>query len=133
MPRQSIDVVGTGDTLPGAFTKLNSMTEELYGTVIVNHTTTPVTLTGDMGKVHTNRGGSALQVWNLPAGAANLRMIAQRVPAYEIRLEPSGSEIIGDGGAGKYLSIQSRGTVVLEWQTDRWEVLGGSALYNYEA
>lgn len=133
MSRSTIDTSGTGDPLPSAFAKVNTMTAELYYSTLVDHTGTPVTLTaGDLGKVHTNRGGSALQIWNLPAGADGYRFCARRIPAYEIRLTPASGQAIADGGANKYLSIQSRGSVYLEWQVDRWEVVGGDAVWNLE-
>jgi hypothetical protein len=111
---------------------INEMTQELYEYPVVHHAAGFTLTSGDVSTVHTNRTGSNMQVWQLPAGAEGLWFIAQRVANYEIRLEPNGSQIIGEGGAGKYLSIQSRGRVVIEWMTDQWEVVSDSATYNFE-
>lgn len=130
---------GTGDPLRtgGAKLKLwaadiNAMTAELFTYPLANHSSGFTLTPADVAVVHTNRTGSAMQVWQLPPGADGLWFIVHRITPYEIRLEPDGSQIIGDGAAGKYLSIQSRGRVVIEWMTDQWEVVSSSATYNYE-
>lgn len=131
---------GDGDSLRAGGAKLkqwaadlNDMAAELYADQVVAHTGSTYTLlTTDIATVHTNRGNAALSTWQLPAGDDGLWYIAQRVANQEIRLEPNGSQIIGEGGAGKYLSIQTRGRVVIAWITDQWEVVSDSAGYNYE-
>lgn len=114
---------------------INTMTSELYDNTVVAHSGAGATtlVSGDMYKTHTNRGGTGIQTWTLPVGASGHWVVVQRIANFAVQADPSGSEGIGDGGAGKYLELTSRGTAVLEWQVDRWEVVGGSALYSYEA
>ena len=135
MTKQAIDVVTTNDTLPAAFGKVNSMMTELYGDIATVPHTAAFTLntTTDLAPiVHTNVGATDHRVWTLPTGAGNYIYIAQRVAAYEIRLTPASGQAIGDGGTDKYLALQGRGRVVLQWIGSRWEVIGGDAPYNYE-
>lgn len=112
---------------------INAMMAEIYGDTPVDHAGDVTLVSGDAFKVHTNRGAEAIRTWSLPPGSGSLRYTAQRVPAYALRLDPNGSEAIGDGGAGKYLEIRSAGRITVQWMTDRWEIIEDGALYNFEA
>lgn len=84
------------------------------------------------GQRLTNRGAVITVECDLPAGADGLRYSATRIANYPFRLDPNGSEAIGYGGNGKYLELTSRGQVDIVWIEDRWEVCGGSAVYEFE-
>lgn len=111
----------------------SEVASNLLSYTTTNHTATPTTVTtGQSGTRMTNYGATQVIEFDLPAGAAGLRFSFLRTAAYAIRLDPNGSEIIGDGGAGKYLEVNARGQVNIEWINGQWEVTGGDSLYGFE-
>lgn len=81
----------------------------------------------------TNRGATTAIEFDLPAATVGLRYSFSRIANYAVRLDPNLSEIISDGGAGKYLEITGRGQVDIEClAAGVWEVTGGSAVYTFE-
>lgn len=126
-----VPIVRSGNT--NARVDISGMALSVPAYSVVNHSTGFTFVAGDVGKVHTNRGGTAMQIWQLPAGGSTLWFISHRIAAWPIRLKPNGTEGIADGGNGKYMEIQSRGRVVLAWMTDRWEIVSENVVYSYEA
>lgn len=98
-------------------------------------TSTPMALTAALtGKRYSNIGATQVIVFTLPAATAGLRYAFSRVANYAIRIDPNGSETIGEGGAGKYMEITGRGATNIEClAAGSWEVTGGSAIYDFEA
>ncbi len=100
----------------------------------INITSTPRTVTaGETGTRFSNFGATAIMVFNLPTGATGLAYSFSRRPDYAMRLDPSGSEVIVGGGAGKYLEILSAGQVDIEWVNGAWLVVADSAVYDFES
>lgn len=97
-------------------------------------TSTPSTVTSAMsGTRLTNRGAIQVIEFDLPALTAGMRFTFNRIANYAVRIDPNGSELIGEGGAGKYLEIQSRGQVVIECLVNgAAEVTSASAMYGFE-
>lgn len=112
---------------------VSELTNRLLAITTTNHTSTPTTVTtAQSGARLTNHGATQVIEFDLPAGATGLRYSFLRSAAYAIRLDPNGSEIIGDGDAGKYLEVNARGQVDIEWLNGQWEVVGGDSLYSFE-
>jgi len=87
----------------------------------------------DTGEIFTNAGASAAITGALPAAAAGLEVTAVRVADYEHRLDPDGTDTISGGGAGKYLSILTTGSVTLRCVVaNAWIVVSDSALWRLE-
>lgn len=92
--------------------------------------TTPITVAlAQSGQTWTNYNAAGLIVFNLPAATPDVHTVGSRyrfirVEAFEVRLEPNGSDVIRGGGAGKYLSMGSNGASVnlTLCDTGRWEV-----------
>lgn len=113
---------------------MSSLLAGLAPSSSANVTSTPRTVsTTETNTRLSNYGATQVIQFNLPAGATGLRFTFLRQANYAMRLDPNGSELIGDGGAGKYLEITSRGQVAIEWVNGQWEVIGGSALYTMES
>lgn len=93
-----------------------------------------VTLTAGMtNQLSSNIGATGIKTLQLPAATVGQRHGALRSANYAMRFEPNGSETIGDGAAGKYLELQSRGDSWVQcFAAGVWEPVGGSALTNYE-
>ena len=110
------------------------VTTRLTGLAVVNYTSTPVTITTAMsGQVSTNYGAGLLINFNLPAAVAGMHYSFVRHAAYAIRLNPNGSEPIGDATGGKYLELQSSGRVDMRsYVTGTWIVDGASALFGMQ-
>jgi len=104
-------------------------------TVTTDVTTTPYAVgSGTSGQRFTNRGATQVVTLTLPALTAGMRWTFHRVANYALRIDPNGTETIGDGGAGKYLEITGRGAVQIECLVNgSAEVVGGSAIYQFEA
>lgn len=99
------------------------------------YTTTPHTLTsGQSGLLAINVGSGVDIVFTLPAAAAGLRFSFIRRAAQYIRIVPNGTNVIGEGGAGKYLQMQSQGRIDLEvvTGTTAWVIQNASCLYEYQ-
>ena len=114
---------------------LSYVTDFLHPSVTTDYTSTPTAVTtASVGKRLTNRGAGAILEFDLPAATALQRYTFSRITNFAVRLDPNGTETIGEGGAGKYLEITGRGQVVIESLTaGEWEVTGGSAVYTFEA
>lgn len=111
----------------------DSTTDDGYSTQ-ENFTGNDTLTSGETGKTCTNIGASATVTLTLPAAASGLWFRFVRSAAYELRVDPNGSETIGEGGAGKYLTIQGSGAVtVRSFASGSWLVVDDSAIFNYEA
>lgn len=111
----------------------SELTSKLLATVTTNYVSTPTTVTAaQTGQRLTNYGTTQAIEFDLPAGASGLRFSFMRSADYAVRLDPNASELIGAGGAGKYLEIVTRGGVDIEWINGQWEVTGGDAGYQFE-
>ncbi len=100
-----------------------------------HQTATPVTVTtaSHNGYVLTNYGAALAITFNLPAATVGTRFSFARVANYSMYLDPSGSETIGGGAAGKYLEIQSAGRVDLRCiVAGDWLIDNETALVDWE-
>lgn len=89
-------------------------------------------LAGELGTVFTNEGDAGTQVLTLPPATVGLWYEFHVMAAYEMRIDPSGTETIGlpstgvQGAAGKYLSADAVG----EWlrlvcvKAGQWQARG---------
>lgn len=87
------------------------------------------------GRTIINTGATALRTRTLPVSVANMRMKYVRDSAsFALRIDPNGTEIVGAGGAGKYLELQSNGAwVKLECNVPgKWEIAGSGGTIAYE-
>ena len=85
------------------------------------------------GRRITNRGAAAIQELDMPPFTVGMRFEITRISDFAFRVDPNGSETIAGGGAGKYLEVTSRGSVILEClQAGSLEVVGGSATWVME-
>lgn len=95
----------------------------------------------DSGKIITNTGAGAAATFVLPAAAAGLEFIFFVNAAYELRIDPAGSETIAlpssgaQSAAGKYISADAVG----EWVhivaigTGAWQRLGYAGTWTAES
>ena len=49
-----------------------------------------------------------------------------------MRFKPNGSQTIVDGGAGKYVELQSKGRLTFEWNGTQWVIVEDTCTWNYE-
>lgn len=72
---------------------------------------------GEVGTIHTNRGAGAAITFALPAAVVGMHYTFHVQAAFELRIDPNGTETIGlpstgvQGAAGKYLTADAVG----EW------------------
>lgn len=113
---------------------LGQITDKLRPYITTDYASNPTPVpTASSGQRLTNRGSSSSLEFDLPAALSGYRYAFNRIANYAVRLDPNGSETIGDGGAGKYLEITGRGQVDIECLINGvWEVTGGSAVYSFE-
>ena len=71
--------------------------------------TVPAALTAN---IFTNEGASAAVTFTLPAATAGLKFTFVRVASQAIYIDPSGTELIRGGGAGKYILLEGNGTFI---------------------
>ncbi len=57
------------------------------------------------GRTVTNEGATFLRIYTLTASKPLMRVRFYRTASFEVRVDPAGSETVGTGGAGKYLSL----------------------------
>jgi len=102
-----------------------------YGGAVVSTPTTPNV--ANSGKRYSNYGATQVIEFDMPTATVGLKYAFQRIADYAIRVDPNGSETIGEGGAGKYLEVTARGAVAIEcFVAGAWEVVGGSSVYTFE-
>ena len=65
------------------------------------------------GYVTTNSGATAAVEINLPAAVPGLIYTFMRLAPHAFRVDPNGTEIIGAGGAGKYVELQNDNTMLV--------------------
>ena len=87
------------------------------------------------GRTYTNAGASGTITWHLPPATQGLQFTFGRIASQAVRLDPSGSEVIRGGGAGKYLELDHNGdNVTLKCLTNgTWEIIGGYGSYAFES
>jgi len=95
----------------------------------------------DSGKTYTNTGASAASTAVLPAATVGMEAIFHVNAAFELRIDPNGSQTIGlpstgvQGAAGKYLTADAVG----EWvklvcvEAGKWTVEGYFGTWAHEA
>lgn len=100
--------------------------------VLVKTANYTVVESSDNGSIFTNEGAVAAITLSLPAATVGQRYGVQVMAAYEVRLDPNGTETIGlpstgvQGAAGKYLGADAAG----EWvelvcvKAGQWECCG---------
>jgi hypothetical protein len=81
-------------------------------------------LAADESGAHlTNASGGGTNTWALPASVPGMEFTFSRESANALRIDPNGTEVIGDGGAGKYLELTHYGTVHLVCNVaGRWTI-----------
>lgn len=89
----------------------------------------------DTGKVYTNTGASATVEFDLPIGRVGLAFDFVRVASQLVRIDPNGTDIIGTGGAGKYLEMQSDNSLISLrcYSANEWVVVSETGTNVYEA
>lgn len=98
-----------------------------------NYTASTILTSASDGAVATNLGAAAIVTLTLWPATVGATFSAQRIANYAFRLDPSGSELIGEGTAGKYLELMSAGRIDLRcYETGKWAIVGDAALYGYE-
>lgn len=139
MARQAIDVVGTGDTLPSAFGKVNDMTTELCALLASGDTedfTADDTLTtAETGKHCTNIGAVVAVTLTAPASPVidETTYTLERVDGYAFRFKPGSGHTVNGGTADKYVEIQSTGLLTFRYiRSGEWVIVNDSALWNFE-
>jgi hypothetical protein len=89
--------------------------------------------TTDVFSLHTNLGATAVTTITLPAAVIGMQYDFLRVAAYALHIDANGSEVIGDGAGGKYLSMETNGRLRLTcYVTGVWTIEQDSAGYIYE-
>lgn len=83
----------------------------------------------------TNQGSSATRAHLLKPASPGMKIKFIRTGTGAVRLDPDGTEVIGTGGAGKYLEItDAGGSVTLECVVaGRWEITQQVGAVSYEA
>lgn len=88
------------------------------------------------GVILTNTGATATLTHTLPPalGLGGEPIIVMRDASYAVRLDPSGSDVIDSGAAGKYLElVQDNSLIVLtDIVAGKWTVTGGGANWQIE-
>jgi hypothetical protein len=106
-------------------------------TVIVDYTSSGTQLVREVyGRTMRNVGAAAVVTRTLPAAVSGMYTRAVRSNAsFALRIDPNGTEIIGTGGAGKYLELQSdRAYVELRcYATGVWTLTDSFGTVGYEA
>jgi hypothetical protein len=104
--------------------------------VVESNTSTSVAIGGaKTGTIQTNTGAASTVTFNLSSAVAGTRYTFVRNNAtYALRIDPSGSETIRGGGAGKYLSLNSDGaSVTLACvEAGKWEILSSFGTTAFE-
>jgi len=104
------------------------------GSVVQEDFTSNDTLTAaESGKTCTNIGASATVTLTAPAATAGMEFTIVRSAAFALRFDPSGTEIVRGGGAGKYVELQGYGAITFRCLTAGvWEVWNDAAPWNFE-
>lgn len=116
--------------------RVGLMTTRLLQLASIAVTTTPRAINGTTENAYrfNNYGATQIIVFQLPVGVIYSRFVFEHIAAYDVEIDPNGSEAFVGGGAGKKLIISQDGAVEIEWRTgvNKWFVVGGSALYDFE-
>lgn len=88
----------------------------------------------ESGKLCTNVGASGTVQLTLPTATGSRDVFGfLRYENQELRLKPSGSEIILGGGAGKYAALLTYGVLALQdFAAGVWVPIYGTADWNFE-
>lgn len=91
-----------------------------------------------VGYSHTsidNVGASGTVVATLPVSTPGQQYQFTRIASQSFRIDPSGTEVIQGGGAGKYLELDTDGdSVTLKcFVAGTWQIVAGYGTYAYEA
>lgn len=117
-------------TASALLNSLNSVTLDTY-------TSTPVTVSSSTMQtvVINNNGATQVIRFNLPTATAGTRFSFARIANYAMQIDPSGSEVIGEGAAGKYLEMRSNNSRldIRCLVNSAWVVESISGSYGYEA
>jgi hypothetical protein len=98
-----------------------------------NYTSNQTLVAADMWKIIGNTNATANLTFTLPVGATEYAVLFHNdTNTYTLRIDPNGSQIIGTGGAGKYLEMMNRGWILLAFKGGRWEPLASYGLEQYE-
>lgn len=93
---------------------------------------------GDSGRTFTNEGAGGLvtaQLFNTLAEHEGMEVTFSRQASQTFRIQPQGFEIVGAGGGGKYLSLDSDGaSVTLKlYKLNVWDIVTSNGTISYEA
>ena len=105
------------------------------------HTAGDTLTVEENGTAHTNTGAAAAIVLTLPAATPGLRFTFGVGAAFELRIDPSGTETISlpssgvPGAAGKYLGADAVGETVdlVCLKAGNWSVVGYTGTWTAEA
>lgn len=96
---------------------------------------------GDSGEVFTNEGATAAATFVLPAALPGMEFFFYVMAAYELRIDPSGTQTVGlpssgvQQAAGKYIGADAVGEYVhlLCVKAGQWETLGYRGTWTAES
>ena len=109
---------------------------------IVEKTANYTATEAESGSLYENTGATGTVVISLPAATVGLEYRAHVCAAFALRLDPNGSQIIGnptagsaDGGGGRYISSSTVGAAIhlVCMATGRWEVQAVKGTWALEA
>lgn len=97
----------------------------------VDHAASAAIISADMDAVHTNKTATGVIVLTLPPaliGTGGMFVADQ----YDMELQPTGSDTIATGGAGKKLVIKAGGLISIECFLDagRYSIVNDSAAWS---
>jgi len=106
---------------------------EIDPTVIALTSSTALVSATHNHAIITNTGASSLNTHTLWAAVIGDEITFVRRVAQIIRVDPNGTNTIGDGAAGKYLELQNSGAIRLRsFATGTWDIVSASCVYEYE-
>lgn len=108
---------------------------------VENHTVNDTLTASESGTAHTNKGAPGITTYILPAAVAGMRFTFSVGAAFELRIDPAGTEKVClpstgvPGVAGKYLGADAIGeTVELRcFEAGVWGVVGYTGTWTAEA
>lgn len=100
-----------------------------------NSITNPTVITtAQSGNVFTITGATGTIEFDLPAATVGLKYSFARTASQSLIIDPDGTEVIGSGGAGKYLSIDTDNAfVTLQcYVAGAWCIVADTGVTSYE-
>jgi hypothetical protein len=139
LKEQAAIIDATGVTLAGAQTLTNkTLTTPTIVDGVSAKTAAYTVTTADSGKCFTNLAATAAVTFSLPAATVGLKYRFYVLAAYELQIDPNGTETIGIAGtqqaAGKYVTADAVGEYVdIEClKAGQWEDVGTRGTWTAE-